>query len=291
MGIQFEQVSYAYNAKSITPQIGLDSFDLSLEPGKLVAVLGAPGSGKSTLLQHFNGLLLPQAGRIRILDYELSADTPAKGLGQLRKRVGLVFQFPEQQLFEDTVEKDIMFGPLNFGMPEVEAKAAARKAAEALGLPADILGRNPFQLSSGQMRKVAIATVLAAEPDIFVLDEPTASLDQASREELLLLLRQLCSEQGKTIIIVTHRLEEVLHYADEYAVLQQGRAVFHGSPAGLLERTELLDAAGIIVPPSVRFLRLFCSRFGAALPDGPLGAEEAAGFVAEALKANGPKGE
>ncbi|WP_040950736.1 ATP-binding cassette domain-containing protein [Gorillibacterium massiliense] len=284
MGIRFEHVNYSYNAKSVTPQIGLNDFDLSLTEGKFIAVLGAPGSGKSTLLQHFNGLLLPQSGDIHILDFHIKAGDSAKGLGKLRKRVGLVFQFPEQQLFEDTVEKDIMFGPVNFGVPEDEAREAARRAVEALSLDAEILARNPFQLSSGQMRKAAIATILAAEPDVFVLDEPTASLDQASREELLLLLRRLSTEQGRTIIIVTHRLEEVLKYADEYVVLQQGEAVFHGTPAGLLERTDLLDAAGIQVPASVRFLREFCQRFGVTPPDGPLGAEEATAFVAESIK-------
>ncbi|MBC8079889.1 MAG: energy-coupling factor transporter ATPase [Gorillibacterium sp.] len=279
MGIIFEQVNYSYGNSHQEGPLGLRDVSLSLTPGRFIAVLGASGSGKSTLLQHFNGILLPQSGSVRILDYQLEPGDSGKGMSGLRKRVGLVFQFPEQQLFEDTVEKDICFGPLNFGVPLAEAKAAAQRAVLSLGLDAAILARNPFQLSGGQMRKVAIATVLAADPDVLVLDEPTATLDQASRQELLELLHALCKEQGKTIILVTHRLEEALPFAEEYVVMHQAEAIFHGSPAELLSRTDLLSAAGMDIPPSVRFVQKFSARYGMDYPNGPIDINQLADYI------------
>ena len=290
MGIVFDNVSYSYGNGKETSRPGLKDISLSLAPGRFIAVLGASGSGKSTLLQHFNGTLLPQSGTVHIADYILEPGHPGKGMKGLRKRVGLVFQFPEQQLFEDTVEKDICFGPLNFGFTQEEAKLAARKALLSLGLSTELLARNPFQLSGGQMRKVAIATVLAADPDVLVLDEPTATLDQASRQELLELLLTLSSEQGKTIVLVTHRLEEALPYAEEYVVMHEARAIFHGSPSELLTRNELLAAAGVDIPPPVRFMQRLSERYGIPYPHGPYGVEQLADYIASIHQA-GNKGE
>lgn len=284
MGIDFEQVSFAYRAGQAVPLIGLDALDLKLAKGRFTAVLGAPGSGKSTLLQHVNGILRPSSGRIRIFDCTLAAGAKATGLRQLRKRVGLVFQFPEQQLFEDTVEKDLMFGPRNFGMSEREAKEAAKRTAAAVGLDPSSLGMNPYLLSGGQMRLAAIAAVLAAEPDVLVLDEPAASLDQTSRDRLMRLLFRLCREQGKTVIVVTHRLEEVMELADEYVVMKQGRAVFHGSSRQLLLEARTLEEAGLTLPRALRFLVRFAEKFAAEPFDGPFGVREIAAYVEQVME-------
>ena len=214
MGISFKNVSYRYKDENVTAQLGLDDVTLELTEGRMIALLGAPGSGKSTLLQHLNGLLVPDQGRIHILDFTMDSQAASDVPNELRRRVGLVFQYPESQLFEATVEKDLLFGPLNFGATEAEASQAALIAAEAIGLDAAVLTKNPFELSSGQMRKAAVAAVLASDPDILVLDEPTASLDPASRIELMQMLHNLCQQHGKTIIVITHRLEESISYAD-----------------------------------------------------------------------------
>ncbi|WP_058300837.1 ATP-binding cassette domain-containing protein [Gorillibacterium timonense] len=284
MALQFEQVTYTYRSGNQERRTGLDALDLVLEEGRFIAVLGASGSGKSTLLQHFNGLLLPSAGKIRILDFLLEPGLSGKGMKELRRRVGLVFQFPEQQLFAETVEQDLMYGPLNFGMKEPEAREAARSAARALGLDDELLGRNPFHLSGGQMRKTAIATVLAADPDVLVLDEPAATLDQASREELLSLLADLCQSRGKTVILVTHRLEEVLPFAEDYVLLDQGKAIFHGPPEELLADSGLMEQAGIVTPPAVRFLRDFSERFQVPFPEGPYPADHLARFIEQTVR-------
>lgn len=259
MGITFENVSYQYPDGGTARLKVLDSLSIQLAPSKLTAVLGAPGSGKSTLLQLMNGLLLPEEGRIHIFEMEWGMGEPKAGKPSrvpkgLRKRVGLVFQYPEQQLYEENVLKDLCFGPLNFGASAQEAEDAARQAAKAMGLDEILLARSPFQLSSGQMRKAAMAAVLAADPDVLVLDEPTASLDPASREELMGLLQRLCSQQGKTIVFVTHRLEEALLFADECVVIGHGQVIYQGMVPPLLSRDEILEEAGLVIPASVRLL-------------------------------------
>ena len=218
----------------------------------MIAVLGAPGSGKSTLLQHFNGLLLPDIGNVRVGDVVLEAGTRQGARREVRRRVGLVFQYPEQQLFEETVLQDLCFGPLNHGMDGAEAEAAARRAAQWMGLEDALLTRSPFRLSSGQQRRAAIAAVLACDPDIVVLDEPTASLDAAGRCELMARLDAMCREAGKTVLVATHRLEDVAPYAEDYVVLREGQIAFHGAGKSLILQGEVLEAAGVIVPAAIR---------------------------------------
>ncbi len=253
MGIQFEGVDYRYEDGG-TSVAALSSISLSFEPGRFTAVVGAPGSGKSTLLQHMNGLLMPSAGIVRIGEAVIGPDTQEKSLGPIRKRVGLVFQYPERQMFEETVLRDLTFAPLNFGMTPAEAEQAARAAALRLGLDAHVLASSPFRLSSGQLRKAAIAAVLAADPDVFVLDEPTASLDPLSRREVMALLASLCREDGKTLIVVTHRLDEVLPYADELVVMQAGRAVSHGPAMQVAADRVTLAAAGVPLPAGLALI-------------------------------------
>lgn len=241
MAIQLQQVSYTYADRSMWSQTALHGINLQIAGGSLTGIAGATGSGKSTLLQLFNGILKPTEGTVQVLDVTITAGEKSPRLLPLRRRVGLVFQFPEQQMFEDTVEKDLCFGPLNFGLSLEEAKERARKSMTDMGLDLALLERNPFRLSGGQMRKAAIASVLAMDPDIVVLDEPTATLDPVSRAELIALLERLCREQGRTIIIVTHRMDELLPVADNWVLLKDG-----SSPS---------RAAAASWPPIRRFLR------------------------------------
>lgn len=250
---------YQYRDDDKGRPYALQDVNLELEPGQFYAILGSTGSGKSTLLQHFNGIYQPTEGQIQVLDITFEAGRKKKGLKGLRSRVGLVFQFPEQQLFEETVEKDLMFGPIQFGSSQEEAREAARTALAEVGLPAELLERSPFELSGGQIRKVAIATVLASKPELLVLDEPTATLDPVSRKELIELLQRLRREEGRTVVMVTHRLDEVFCYADQFVLMKEGTVTFVGSKEQLMDAPERLAEAGII-EPAVMTLALEASR-------------------------------
>ncbi|OMD41014.1 ABC transporter ATP-binding protein [Paenibacillus borealis] len=264
MAIQLQQVSYTYADRSLWRQTALHGINLNLPSGSMVGIAGATGSGKSTLLQLFNGILKPTEGTVSVLDVTIRAGEKSPKLLPLRRRVGLVFQFPEQQMFEETVEKDLCFGPLNFGLSLEEAKERTRKAMTDMGLDLGLLERNPFRLSGGQMRKAAIASVLAMDPDIVVLDEPTATLDPISRAELIGLLERLCREQGRTIIIVTHRMDELLPYADRWVLLKEGELAFQGSSQELAADSDILERCGLTVPQSLRYWRAVADRFGLA---------------------------
>lgn len=266
MGIRFHDVTYSYEEGCRLESAALRGIRLELEEGRFIGILGRAGSGKSTLLQHFNGILRPSSGSLHILDFHIRAGEPLPNAQLLRKRVGLVFQFPEQQLFAETVEKDLCFGPLQFGATAPQAREMAERAAESLGLERELLPLSPFRLSGGQMRKAAIASVLATNPDVFVLDEPTAALDARSREDLLGLLRQLCERDRKTIVVVTHRLEELLPYADRFIVLDRGTVTFQGTAAEIWGRPELLEETGIPVPKPLRLRQALMRDFGIPLP-------------------------
>lgn len=282
MAIELRQVSYTYSERSLWRQTVLREIDFDAPAGQVVGIAGATGSGKSTLLQLFNGLLRPTQGTVSVLDVTFRPGEKPPRLLPLRRRVGLVFQFPEQQMFAETLEKDLMFGPLNFGMSPEEARGRAHKAMEDMGLGLELLTRNPFRLSGGQMRKAAIASVLAADPEILILDEPTASLDPVSRRELIGLLNRLCRERGRTVIVVTHRMDELLPYADRWLVLNQGRAVFQGGVRELARNPGLLADCGLAVPDSLRYWRAVADRLGLGDDEEPrLTAVELAAFIQE----------
>ncbi|MCG7408128.1 ATP-binding cassette domain-containing protein [Paenibacillus sp. ACRRX] len=268
-----EQISYQYSKAGSHQPLALIDVSLRLEQGKFYAILGATGSGKSTLLQHFNGIYQPTKGKLQVYDVVFAAGAKVKGLKPLRSRVGLVFQFPEQQLFEETVEKDLMFGPIQFGENEEQAREAAVAALRAVGLDETFMARSPFELSGGQMRKVAIATVLASNPELIVLDEPTATLDPVSRTELIALLKRLCEEQGRTIVMVTHRLDEVLTAADEFILMKQGTVTYAGTHADLMRSPHLLQAAGIVVPSEMKLAHEVSKRTGIMVDELPSGIE------------------
>ena len=245
MGISVQNVVFSYNKKNPVPT--LNNINLSIDSTKeFICILGATGSGKSTLVQLFNALLIPNKGNIQVFDYTIKPKRNKK-LKPIRKRIGLVFQFPEYQLFEDTVLKDIMFGPLNFGAKKDEAKEKAIEIAKKLHIE-DLLDRPPFNLSGGQKRKVAIAGILVSEPDILILDEPTVGLDPKGKQELLDILTEYMKSTGKTIIVITHDMNVVAEYATRCIVLNKGNLSFDGKPDILFNDLALLEENQLALP-------------------------------------------
>ncbi len=228
MGIQFKQVSYAYRGVKNERYEAILNIDLEIKDGEFVAIIGHTGSGKTTLVQHMNALLEPTRGEVHIFDYKLPKKKKEK-VGPIRKCVGLVFQFPEYQLFEETILKDIMFGPRNFGLSLEEAEKKAREAAKLVGLSDEILSKSPFRISGGQMRRVAIAGILAMEPEILVLDEPTRGLDPQGSKEIMSLFKDLHVNHNKTIVLISHDMNIVSHYASRILVMDEGHFVFDGN--------------------------------------------------------------
>jgi energy-coupling factor transport system ATP-binding protein len=227
MPIAFEKVSYTYAPGTPFEYQALHQIDLGIELGKMTAIVGPTGSGKSTMVQHLNALLVPSEGKVVVLDREIIAHEKHKGLKALRQKVGLVFQFPEYQLFEETILKDVMFGPLNFKLNEDEARQKAIEALNLVGIDESYFERSPLDISGGQKRRVAIAGILAINPDVLVLDEPTAGLDPQGAKSMMALFTRLNQEFGKTILIVTHDMDQVLNYCDNVVVMKKGHIITH----------------------------------------------------------------
>ena len=244
-GLILDHISYRYNPGTIYEYPALQDVSLSFAKGEFVAIIGHTGSGKSTLIQQFNGLLEPDSGHI----YFEGKDVFEKGYNRthLREKVGLVFQYPEYQLFAETVLEDVSFGPKNLKLPLLEVQQRAFQAIEAVGLSDAVYDSSPFELSGGQKRRVAIAGVLAMQPDILVLDEPVAGLDPVGRKELLQMLRQL-NQKGMTIVLVSHNMEDVAEYADRVIVMNQGTVDFDGKTAEVFQREEYLQELGLDIP-------------------------------------------
>ena len=248
MSIEFKKVNYIYGENTPFSYIALKDVSLKIPQGSFTALIGHTGSGKSTLIQHINALLLPSNGEVDIDEFVIRAGEKPEVLKPLRKKAGLVFQFPEYQLFEETIEKDIIFGPTNFGMSEEEAKERAGKVLKLVGLDESYLERSPFELSGGQKRRVAIAGILAMEPDILVLDEPTAGLDPRGRDEILDQISKLHTERKMTIILVSHSMEDVARYAGRLIVMNHGQKVFDGTPREVFRHYKELEAIGLAAP-------------------------------------------
>lgn len=252
MGIALEHVSFTYQAG--TPFEGRALFDsnIVIKDGTYTAVIGHTGSGKSTLMQLLNGLNKPTDGQVIVDDMIITAKSKNKTIKPIRKKVGLVFQFPESQLFEETVLKDVAFGPQNFGVSQDEALRLAREKLAQVGISEDLFDKNPFDLSGGQMRRVAIAGILAMEPQVLVLDEPTAGLDPKGRKELMTLFSEL-HQQGQTIVLVTHHMDDVADYADFVYVLEKGKVVAQGQPKTIFQEVDFLESKQLGVPKITKF--------------------------------------
>lgn len=252
MSIKFENVSYTYSPGSPLEKKGLENVDFELQDGSFTAIIGHTGSGKSTLMQHFNALLKPTAGQIHIAGTTISPETSNKNLKGLRSHVSLVFQFPESQLFETTVLDDIAFGPKNFGFSDNQAKESARIWLEKVGLPEKLGTRSPFELSGGQMRRVAIAGVMAYEPEILCLDEPTAGLDPHARKQMMNLFSEY-QKAGHTVILVTHNMDDVANYADDVLVMERGKLIKHASPVKVFQDRDWLKMHHLEEPKASLF--------------------------------------
>lgn len=287
MDITFEKVGYTYQKGTPFQNKALYDIDLEIKTGSFTALVGHTGSGKSTILQHLNALMKPTEGKVTIGDREILPETNNKNLKGIRKKVGIVFQFPEAQLFEETVEKDICFGPMNFGVPEEDAKVLAKEMLTLVGLDDTYLDRSPFDLSGGQMRRVAIAGVLAMEPEVLVLDEPTAGLDPKGRKDMMEMFHQLYVTKGLTIVLVTHQMDDVADYADQMIVLEGGTIVKKGLPTEIFKETEWLEEKQLGVPTAVSFGNLLKEKKGIDLGELPITTELLADLlVAEIEKAS-----
>ena len=247
MGIKVEHIFYTYNKKASNSTLALNDVSFEIKDNEFVAIVGETGSGKSTLAQTFNALLFPDQGEVKVDDYVISyKNRKSRKLKGLRKHIGLVFQFPEYQLFEETVEKDVAFGLRNFGYKEKEALEEAHKALLAVGLDEKYFKRSPFELSGGERRRVAIAGIIAINPDILVLDEPTAGLDLKGSRDVMSLVTKMY-ESGKTILMVTHDMELVMKYCKTVYVLKDGKLDYQGPVSELFDNVG--EDSAIEIPP------------------------------------------
>ncbi|MGV2942197.1 energy-coupling factor ABC transporter ATP-binding protein [Mesobacillus sp. LC4] len=287
MDISLKNVEYRYQADSPFERLAISDVSIDIPSGTYLAVIGHTGSGKSTVLQHLNVLLKPTKGSVLIGSREIKAGRKEKNLKGVREKVGIVFQFPEHQLFEETVEKDIMFGPMNFGVTEQEAKARAKASINLVGLPEEILEKSPFDLSGGQMRRVAIAGVLAMEPEVIVLDEPTAGLDPRGRKEIMDLFYSLHKKRNLSTVLVTHSMEDAARYADDIVVMHQGKVFTKGTPDEIFSNPKALIELGLDVPEVVGLQLMIEEAFGTKFKKISLSEEELAEMVAEFMEGGG----
>jgi energy-coupling factor transport system ATP-binding protein len=248
--IKTENLTYVYGENTPFRKVALDNVNLEIEEGEILGVIGHTGSGKSTLIQHFNGLIKPTSGRV-LVDGEDFGSDKAK-LRQIRFKVGLVFQYPEYQLFEETVYKDIAYGPKNMGLPESEIDRRVRATAELVGLEDELLQKSPFELSGGQKRRAAIAGVMAMEPKVLILDEPASGLDPRGREQIFSLIKRYHEEKKNTVLIVSHSMEDVARFAERILVMNEGKIFCCDKPPEVFARSAELEQIGLTVPQITR---------------------------------------
>ena len=272
MGIALENVSFTYQEGTPLASAALSDVSLTIKDGSYTALIGHTGSGKSTILQLLNGLLVPSQGSVRVFDTFITSTSKNKDIRQIRKQVGLVFQFAENQIFEETVLKDVAFGPQNFGVSEEEAEKIAREKLALVGINESLFDRSPFELSGGQMRRVAIAGILAMEPAILVLDEPTAGLDPLGRKELMNLFKKL-HQSGMTIVLVTHLMDDVAEYANQVYVMEKGRLVKGGKPSDVFQDVVFMEEVQLGVPKITAFCKRLADR-GVSFKRLPIKIEE-----------------
>ncbi len=248
MSIQVRNLSYIYNEGLTSETVALDNINFDIYDGEIVGIIGHTGSGKSTLLQQLNGLLKPRGGTIIVGGTDITR--PGISMRDVRRRVGLVFQYPEYQLFEETVALDVAFGPKNLGLREDEVDERVRDALELVGLDYDeVAGRSPFELSGGQKRRVAIAGVIAMKPQVLILDEPTAGLDPGSHDEIMAMIRKVHESQQNIILFVSHNMEDVAALSDKVMVMDRGKLITVGTPKEVFRQRDRLAAIALDVPP------------------------------------------
>ena len=283
MSITVENLTHIYSKDGPFERIALHDVSFHIESGELVGLIGHTGSGKSTLIQHLNGLIKPNSGRI-IVD---GTDITAKGVNmrEIRSKVGIVFQYPEYQLFEETVYRDIAFGPGNIGKSAEETDRIIHEVMSLVGLPESILDKSPFELSGGQKRRVAIAGVLAMEPEILILDEPTAGLDPLARNNILKLISDLHRQKNMTIILVSHSMEDIARIADRVMVMADGALVMHDMVENVFSRADELKKIGLNVP-QISIVVTELRKRGVALPEGIYTVEAARDAVINYVKEN-----
>lgn len=255
MMIHFQEVEQVYQPKTPHEFVALKNVTTQFDEGKYYAIIGHTGSGKSTLIQHINGLLKPTKGSVDVNGTRITAKTKDKALRDIRKHVGMVFQFPESQLFEDNVEREIRFGPQNFKMDQEEVLKRAKALFKEFGFQEDIIARSPFQMSGGQMRKIALTSILAMDPNVIILDEPTAGLDPHSKLQVMQLIKRLQKEEGKTIILISHEMNDVAQYADEVKVMRQGQVVETLTPRELFSDATRVESLHLELPDIVQLQR------------------------------------
>lgn len=266
MSIQIQHLTHTYMPDSPFTSVALHDVSLTIEDGEFIGLLGHTGSGKTTLVQHLNGLIRPTDGKVIVDGLDLSDKRTS--LLEVRKKVGLVFQYPEYQLFEETVARDVAFGPKNMGLSQQEIDRRVHEAIERVGLNYDdIAQRSPFELSGGQMRRVAIAGVLAMEPGTLILDEPTAGLDPAGRRSILNMVRRLHAEGGLTVVMVSHSMDDISTLATRLIVMSRGEVVLTGTPREVFMHRELMQSIGLGVPQAAELASRLRQQ-GYDLPEG-----------------------
>lgn len=275
MSIQVKELTHVYSKGMSDEQVALDKVSFNIDDGQIIGIIGHTGSGKSTLLQHLNGLLKPHSGQIVVGGVDIAA--PGVAMRDIRKRVGLVFQYPEYQLFEETVAKDVAFGPKNLGLSEEEIALRVKEAIEQVGLDyEEIKDRSPFELSGGQKRRVAIAGVIAMRPEVLILDEPTAGLDPGAHKEVLKMIESIHEEYGNIIIFVSHNMADVAGLSDKVLVMDDGKLVLEGTPTEVFKEKNVLKGIGLDVPPVKRLME--------ALKDQGIPVDENTLFIDDAEK-------
>ena len=252
--LTLENIVYTYGVRSPFEQHAVRGVSLDIHQGELMGIIGHTGSGKSTLIQHLNGLVRPQQGRVLLEDKDIWEDP--KKIRDVRFKVGMVFQYPEHQLFEDTIYKDIAFGPRNMGLSEEEIDRRVRDAAATVGLTKEMLDKSPFDLSGGEKRRAAIAGVMAMEPQILILDEPTAGLDPRGREQVLAMIRDYQKQRGTTVLLVSHSMEDIARVADRVLVMNHGQVAMLDTVEQVFSRAEELEAIGLTIPAVTKILLL-----------------------------------
>ena len=284
MEIRIEHLNYIYGLGTSYEKKALDDISLTIRSGEFIGIIGHTGSGKSTLIQHLNGLNRASSGQIFVDGKKIYED--GYPMMQLRFRVGLVFQYPEYQIFETTVLKDICFGPKNQGLSEEEAGGRARAAMRMVGLDESYENKSPFELSGGQKRRVAIAGILAMNPEVLVLDEPTAGLDPKGRDDILGVLKQLHQESGITVVLVSHSMEDVADYASRIIVLDKGKVLYDDIPARVFSHVEELESIGLAAP-QVTYVMRALRRMGWDVSQDVTTQAEAADEILEVLRKAG----